>query len=155
MEGENLDTTNENNLEPSTLTAEHNQAVIDAMVKADLQSESITPVVEVIGKQTGTTKPTVESKPEPLKKRGSKTVNFSIDEENHINKIIADRKAFELSTSDGNFIRQCIDIAINADYHVLNGTKYTFAINEDGSLQKKALKDAFFSNHETNLPTFK
>lgn len=146
----------ENTTSPQENQEQQPQAETAPVVIAATNNENTAPQVETEEKERGTTITVVESKPQPSKNRDTKSVNFNLEEKDYIEAAIAARVTHNLSNNAGHFIRQCIDIAMNADYHVLNGREYRFAISEN-PIEKKFLKDAFFSAHphSTDYKTIK
>lgn len=84
------------------------------------------------------------------KTREQKTINLSIAEFEHLEKIVSARMQAGITNDWNHFLRQCVDFSINLQ---AAGGKATFAV-PDG-VTPMLLNNAFFHDKINNIPVCK
>lgn len=84
------------------------------------------------------------------KTREQKTINLSLPEYEHLEKIVSARIQAGITNDWNHFLRQCVDFSINLQ---AAGGKATFAVPD--TVAPQLLNNAFFNDKIKNIPVCK
>lgn len=124
---------------------ENTQIPANSNIPAEI-GENSTPAIVITTQTTQQVSPSESNKytPSGEKKRNAITVNFSDEEYETVLKVIEYRRSNNLNGSNGHFVKQCIDFALNHGA-AIEGLPQFFGVPDD--YQPKIMFDGFFQKY--------